>query len=214
MGVDRIWVNRCTTILHNASLDGRLDHVFDCILLRHLFSILSGLIGGPDLDLTLQHDLLFLTFKLLLSLRRADLNFPLVDLVLLMLLSQLSLHLFEHFLLNHASKSILHGIACRFESTEPSTWLGLLLFKLALNLRVEQNLDEALGRAIYLLIHQFLRLNVFFIWWIVGDFLSDLVDLPLLWFESLTRSDIAILDHSALVREGWSLVLLTTEKTQ
>ena len=112
MSLDSIWVYWIRITLHNTGLDGRLDQVLNSVLLGHLLSVLACLIGGFELYFAFHDDLLFFTFKFLLSLRRADLDLALVDLIFLMLLSQFSLHLFKHFLLNHAPKGILHSIAC------------------------------------------------------------------------------------------------------
>ena len=154
------WVYRIST-LHHAYSEGRSNHVLDRILHGHLLSVLSGFVCGLEPDVTLHDYLLLLSFELLLSLCRANLDFSLIDFILLMLLSKLSLHLLKHFLLDHAPEGILHGVTCRFESAEASIRLGLLLLELTLDLRVEQDLDEALSGALQLLVQEFFSLHVF-----------------------------------------------------
>ena len=145
------WVYRISTLNH-ANSEGGSNHVLHRILLGHLLSILSGFVCGLEPDVTLHDYPLFLSFELLFSLCRADLDFSLIDFILLMLLSKLSLHLLKHFLLDHAPEGILHSITCRFESTEASIRLGLLLLELSLDLRVEKYLDKALSGAFQLLV--------------------------------------------------------------
>ena len=78
-----------------------------------------------------------------------------------MLLGKLGLHLLEHLLLNHASEAILHGISRRLKGTESRGLLSLLLFKLALNLGIKQDLDKALHGTRSLLFFRNYFLDVF-----------------------------------------------------
>ena len=80
-------------------------------------------------------------------------------------LGQLRLHLLQHLLLNHAAERILHGVAGRLEGAQAGDRLGLLFFEFTLDLRVKQDLDEALGRAsllVLLLFIQYFSFHVFF----------------------------------------------------
>ena len=85
-----------------------------------------------------------LKFKLLFALGGPHLHLPFKGLIFLLLLRQLGLQLFHHFFLDHSSEAVAHSITRGFESCESGRRLCRVFFKLTLQLRLEENLNEAL----------------------------------------------------------------------
>ena len=127
-----------------------------------ILSVLSRLIGCFYPDFAVHDDALLLALNFLLPLRSPYLHFAFKHFVLLLLLSELGLHLLKHLLLDHASETILHRVSCRLKGGQARPSLSLLLFKLPRNLRVKQDLNEATGCAAKHLFFRFFRSD--FLW--------------------------------------------------
>lgn len=79
--------------------------------------------------------------------RRPQLHRLLESVIVFMLLLQLCLKLFHHLLFYHAPESVAHRVSSCFESSQASRRLRGVFLKLPLELRLEEDLDEAtLGR--------------------------------------------------------------------
>ena len=141
------------------------SHCIDSVCLGHLLGILACLFLSLKLDLMLFHEPLFLLFEFFLTLGSAKFDLFGVLRVLLVLLFKLCCDLLLHLLLNHATEAITHGIASSLEHSEAGSRARRVFLQFPLELRVEQNLNEALHSILICIRHKwrdFLRqLDIF-----------------------------------------------------
>lgn len=88
-------VTRLSIIGSHSSIHGSLSHSLYSEGSRHVFSIKTGLLSSFKPDLTLEDELLLLTFYLSFTRSCADLDLSSEDILLLLLFLHLILHLLK-----------------------------------------------------------------------------------------------------------------------